>query len=167
MYKMCCNVIQKWCKYPKTKADSVHFNLLVTETFQTQGVGVPNNKTCHFAKTSVVYCKCTILFCHQQCITPIKSIHLKHKMINLCLNIVCQGMESWIFTDDVCYRICRKANHRGRCITRSIREGSIFSRSHIPLPSWMTIMHRLGALDLSHATQMCFGYAITMSCNIA
>ncbi|XP_034720846.1 uncharacterized protein LOC117939527 [Etheostoma cragini] len=38
---------------------------------------------------------------------------------------------------------CRKANHRGRGITRSIREGSIFSRSHITLASWMKIMHSL------------------------
>ena len=85
----------------------------------------------------------------------IKNIN---KMITQCLNIVWQGMQSCIFTDYViCYRSCRKANHRGRGVTRSIREGSIFSRSHIPLPSWMTIMHRLGVLSLalSHATQMC------------
>jgi len=46
----------------------------------------------------------------------------------------------------MCFRSCRKANHRGRGITRSVREGSIFSKSRIPLPSWMSIMHRYNKL---------------------
>nr|XP_043870503.1 uncharacterized protein LOC122759618 [Solea senegalensis] len=43
----------------------------------------------------------------------------------------------------LCYRSCRKSFHRGRNITRSIRDGSIFSRSHMSLSSWMKIMHSL------------------------
>lgn len=58
---------------------------------------------------------------------------------------VCQNrMELKKSTTKDGYRwICRRATHRGRAVTRSIREGSIFSRSHIPLRSWMAIMHSL------------------------
>ncbi|XP_051248018.1 uncharacterized protein LOC127358739 [Dicentrarchus labrax] len=38
---------------------------------------------------------------------------------------------------------CRRRTHKDRAILRSIREGSVFSRSHIPLPSWMKLMHSL------------------------